>query len=152
MSETTMLNFFRIIARNYIKIIILFFIVAGIVLVGFFYQDNISYQNPDTILDGEAKIIFDKVDKLAQVPQNETPTIAKVSNPELLKDQAFFAEAKKGYVVLIFSNAKKAVLYDPIENKIINMTTINLGDTKKPVSPTSLLKDTEIKSFEANQF
>lgn len=138
------------IKRNYIKIIILFFVLAGIAVLGFFYQDNISYKNPDTILDGEAKIVFDKVNKLALVPQNETPTLAKVSNPELLKDQAFFIDAKKGDVVLIFSNSKKAVLYDPVQNKIINMTTINLGDVKKPESTN--LKDTETKSFDSNEF
>jgi hypothetical protein len=145
-----LVNFFRMIKRNYIKIIILFFVLAGIAVLGFFYQDNISYKNPDTILDGEAKIVFDKVNKLAVVPQNETPTLAKVSNPELLKDQAFFIDAKKGDVVLIFSNSKKAVLYDPVQNKIINMTTINLGDVKKP-DPTNL-KDTETKSFDSNEF
>ncbi len=143
-------NFFRMITRNYIKIIILFFVLAGIAVLGFFYQDNISYKNPDTILDGEAKIIFDKVDQLAVVPQNETPTLAKVSNPELLKEQAFFIDAKKGDVVLIFSNAKKAVLYDPVANKIINMTSINLGDIKKPASNIPDLKET--KSFDSNQF
>ena len=145
-----LVNFFRMIKRNYIKIIILFFVLAGIAILGFFYQDNISYKNPDTILDGEAKIIFDKVDQLAVVPQNETPTLAKVSNPELLKEQAFFIDAKKGDVVLIFSNAKKAVLYDPVANKIINMTSVNLGDIKKPASNIPDLKDA--KSFDSNEF
>jgi hypothetical protein len=59
------------------------------------------------------------------LPADETPTIATVSDPEKLKDQPFFANAKKGDKVLIFSNSAKAILYSPTEDKIVEVAPIN---------------------------
>src|SRR5471032_1664638 len=56
------------------------------------------------------------VRKLMVLP-DEQPTIATVTDPEKLKNQSFFASAKSGDKVLIFSQAKKAVLYDPVADK-----------------------------------
>jgi hypothetical protein len=65
---------------------------------------------------------------LIVLPKNETPTIATVSDPSVLKNQAFFVDAKKGDKVLIYTNAKKAILYDPVIKKIINVAPVNTGD------------------------
>jgi hypothetical protein len=39
-------------------------------------------------------------------------------------------DAKKGDKVLIYTNAKKAILYDPELNKIVNVAPLNIGDQK----------------------
>jgi len=81
----------------------------------------------------EARADLDKtvmqVGKLMVLPTDETPTLATVSDPEKLRDQAFFANAMKGDKVLVYSNAKKAILYSPSLNKIIEVAPINLGGT-----------------------
>ena len=66
------------------------------------------------------------------LPEDEIPTVATVSDPEKLKEQPFFSDAKKGDKVLIYANAKKAILYDPMANKIVTVAPINIGpeDTK----------------------
>jgi hypothetical protein len=49
-------------------------------------------------------------------------------NPENLKGQSFFADAKVGDKVLIYKNAKKAILYDPIADKIITIAPLIVGE------------------------
>jgi isopentenyl diphosphate isomerase/L-lactate dehydrogenase-like FMN-dependent dehydrogenase len=65
------------------------------------------------------------VGKHLVLPTNETPTMATVSDPEKLKDQAFFANAKKGDKVLIYANSQKAILYDPESDRIVEVAPIN---------------------------
>ncbi len=83
----------------------------------------------------EAKQLIARVGKLIVLP-DEQPTIATVSDLAPLKDQAFFANAKIGDKVLIFATAKKAILYRPSEDKIIEVAPINL-DTKTTQPPTT---------------
>ena len=72
-----------------------------------------------------------------QLTHCETPTIATVSDPEALKNQAFFVDAKKGYKVLIYSNAKKAFLYDPSADKIVNIAPLNTEASKTTAPSTN---------------
>ena len=72
---------------------------------------------------------------------DETPTIATVTDPEKLSGQAFFANAKTGYKVLIFSKAKKAILYDPVSGKIIEVAPL-LIDPGESANPTPTPTDT----------
>ena len=71
--------------------------------------------------------IIEKVSKLMILPKNETPTVATVSDPEALKSQKFFYNAAKDDKVIIYSNAEKAILYRPSENKIVEIAPINKG-------------------------
>ncbi|HLL61090.1 MAG TPA: LytR C-terminal domain-containing protein, partial [Candidatus Nitrosocosmicus sp.] len=72
--------------------------------------------------------LIKKVNRLMQLPDKEKPTVATVSDIQKLKNQAFFANAKNGDKVLIYTQAKKAILYRPSINKIIEVAPINLGD------------------------
>lgn len=78
--------------------------------------------------DGEIDAIISEVGKLMILPKDEDPTIATVSDPKILESQPFFSKAKKGDKVLIYTKAQKAILYDPVANKIINIAPINLGN------------------------
>lgn len=69
---------------------------------------------------------------------NETPTLATVSDPEKLRDQPFFTNAKKDDKVLIYTNAKKAILYRPSINKIIEVAPINTGNQVQSPSGTPI--------------
>ena len=108
------------------KKVVVGFIALLIIVVGagtYFYTKANS--DPQKIAKKELdKAIYD-IGKLIVLPEGETPTLATVSDPEKLKDQPFFANAKKGYKVLIYTNAKKAIIYDPVANKIIDIAPIN---------------------------
>lgn len=77
----------------------------------------------------EAQEIADtvlEVSKIMLLPKDENPTLATVSDPEKLKDQPFFKNAEVGHKVLIYTQAQKAILYDPVRNLIIEVAPINI--------------------------
>lgn len=83
--------------------------------------------NPQEIAKQEQEQLVAAVGQLVELPQGETPTVATVSDVSKLQDQAFFASAENGDKVLIYTQAKKAVLYRPSTNKLIQIAPINLG-------------------------
>src|SRR5437773_9402672 len=94
--------------------------VAALLLAGYFYmQVRKLEQNPQAVAQQESNDLIAKVSKLIVLPSGEAPTVATVSDPEALKDQPFFASAHKGDKVLIYAQAKKAILYSVALNKII---------------------------------
>jgi len=102
-------------------------IAAGGVAYYFYGQTQKMKENPEVNAQKEAEMLVAEVGKLIALPEGETPTIATVSDPERLKDQAFFAQAKVGSKVLVYSEARKAYLYDPIEKKLLEVAPINIG-------------------------
>lgn len=114
-------------------LIVLFLVIAGTAYS--FYNQLQSVKNqlqtikqdPQKVAKEEAKAIVAEVGQLIVLPEGEDPVIATVADPERLKDQLFFANAKLGDRVLIYPNAKKAILYDPVANKIIEVAPLNIG-------------------------
>jgi len=68
------------------------------------------------------------VSKLIALPAGEQPTVATISDPEKLKSQPFFASSVIGDKVLVYQGAKKAILYRPSENKIMEVSSITISD------------------------
>ncbi len=120
--------------NNQKKFTRIFFILVAVSIIAalfFFFKFNQLKQNPTKEIDRQTKDIIAKVSKLVVLPKDEIPTIATVTEPEKLKDQPFFANAKKDDKVLIYTNYQKAILYRPSENKIIEIAPINLGQPLK---------------------
>lgn len=83
--------------------------------------------NPQKATQNEIENLVSRVRELIVLPEDEQPTVATVTDPERLKDQPFFSKAKSGDKVLIYTNAKKAILYDPVQHKIIEVAPLNIG-------------------------
>jgi len=92
-----------------------------------YWQFTELKSNPQKFVQQETQALINKVSRLIVLPEGETPTIATVSDPEKLKDQPFFAKAKVGDKVLIYSGSQKAILYDPVSNIIVEVAPINIG-------------------------
>jgi len=104
-----------------------------------------NVQNPNEVAKNDAKETVAKVGKLISLPADEEPTIAMVTDVTRLQDQAFFANARNGDKVLIYSKAKKAVLYRPETNLIIEVAPVNIGNGTTPTpSPEPQSGPTEI--------
>lgn len=116
-------------------VILLFVVMAG-ALVFFInryqaQQNEIKrLSNPQVVAQQEKQALIVKVGQLTDLPKDETPTIATVSDVSKLKDQAFFASAQNGDKVLIYSQAKQAILYRPSTNKVIQISNVNLGGSQ----------------------
>jgi len=129
-----------------IIIIISVLIFTGIGSSIYFYQ---KYKSAASQVVGssqeanlkEAKDLAKKVGKLIDVPTDEDPSVATINDVEKLKDQTFFAKAKNGDKLLVYSKAKKAILYDPTLNKIIEVGPVVIPTPTAPdqteIQPTS---------------
>ncbi|HXK40904.1 MAG TPA: hypothetical protein VJ046_02280 [Candidatus Paceibacterota bacterium] len=101
----------------------------------FYGQYSDLRANPNKVAQEETAKVVAKVSKLIVLPEGEAPTLATVSDPEALKSQPFFAKAKKGDRVLIYANARKALLYDPESNRIVEVAPINIGQPTGESTP-----------------
>lgn len=82
------------------------------------------------IAQTEVRELVTAVSKLLVLPENEDPTIATVTDPSKLEGQEFFTAAQNGDKVLIYAKAKKAVLYRPSDNKIIEVAPVNIDGSE----------------------
>jgi hypothetical protein len=85
----------------------------------------------------EIEKIITEVEKLTVIPEGEEPTVATVSDANLLKDKPFFANAQNGDKVLIFNKAKQAIIYRPSVRKVIAVgpITVQSNTTEQPQVP-----------------
>lgn len=118
------------------RALIMFVILALAALSGLLVYKYIHAQNEVTRLSNpqesakeETRQLTAKVGRLVEIPTNETPTIATVSDVTKLQSQAFYANAKNGDKVLIFNQARKAFLYRPSTDKLIEIAPINIGNS-----------------------
>ena len=113
------------------------FVILVVVLLGaasaayYFYRQASDLKKNSSQAGGDAaqqvKDVIAEVSRLMILPQDEQPTVATVSDPDKLKGQLFFANAKVGDKVLIYTKAQKAILYDPVADKIVEVAPINIG-------------------------
>lgn len=121
-------------------ILLVLFFVFSVGFAGFYYKKVKDLTKSESALkDAKLNEIIEKVGKLIVLPQGEIPTLATVSDPSQLQNQPFFRSAKKGDIVLVYINAKKAILYDPVANKVIDIAPLNVTN---PVDTTSLPQNT----------
>lgn len=119
-----------------IAIIALVVAIASIGFATFQYNETQKLKTTEgqkQVAEDEAKVLKTKVSKLMQLP-DENPTVATIKDISKLKDQAFFDDAKNGDKVLIFTEAKKAIIYRENENKIINSGPIAVTSDNKKTS------------------
>ena len=121
---------------KFMKVVVPVIAVVAIIAAGYLYsQVRVLKQNPQAVAQKEVADLVAKVGRLVVLPEGESPTVATVSDPEALKDQAFFAKAVQGDKVLIYAQAKKAVLYSVSLKKVIDVAPLNIGNTKAVTPP-----------------
>lgn len=100
----------------------------------YFYSQAQQVKDPQQAAQDEAKRWVAAVSKLMLLP-DETPIIATVADPSKLEGQPFFQHAKKGDKVLIFNDARKAILYDPEGDRIVDIAPLNIGQSTPTPTP-----------------
>lgn len=121
--------------KKWLKWLLLLLVIAAIGVFGYLYYDARQeiqrLSDPQAAAEEETKRLTEKVGELIELPADETPTIATVIDKERLNDQPFFARAENQDRVLIYTQARKAILYRPSTNKIIEVAPINIGNNQQ---------------------
>lgn len=129
-----------------ISVLLVIIIAVGAVALQLYFKSRsttVDANGAAAIQANKAELakLIEAVGKLIVLPQGEEPTLATVSDPEKLRDQPFFKNAELGDKVLIYSQAKKAILYSPSKNKIIEVAPVNLN-APSPTTPLPLATST----------
>ncbi len=103
----------------------------------FFWQYNALKNNPNAAAQETTQRLVGKVGQLYQLPGDEQPTVVQVQDKEKLKDQAFFAKAENNDYLLIYTNAKTALLYRETENKLINVGPVSISNQNEATKPST---------------
>lgn len=126
-----------------VVVVIVIIIIAAFTASGDYIIDHVISHNPIPTSNqsgsGEVSEVVQEVGRLMVLP-NETPTLATVSDQTKLANQPFFAHAQNGDKVLIYTQAKKAILYRPSIDKIIEVAPIVIP------APTDIKTNTPITS------
>jgi hypothetical protein len=120
--------------------IVIFLIAASTPALYFFNQYQKAKKqlaSQQNIAQDERKEILGKLAKIMALPEGEEPNIGTVVDTEKLKDHPFFAKAKVGDKIIYYPQAQKAILYDPVAQKIIDFTNISVNSSATPTSTPS---------------
>ena len=104
----------------------------------------------------EIAALTKEVGDLILLPEGEIPTVATVSDLTPLKGQEFFARAAVGDKVLVYKNAKFAILYRPSAKKVLTASAVAIGavptagTAKDTPTPTPLSKELSPSFFLLN--
>ncbi len=81
------------------------------------------YTRYDALADreAEAKRLVRAVGAHIILPDTEAPTIATVTDPKALEGQEFFVRAEAGDKVLVYPEWKKAILYRPNQDILVEV-------------------------------
>lgn len=103
----------------------------------YYYRRNLKFSsNPQQASAESVQELVKKVSQLILLPKDETPTVATVTDPEFLKKkQSFFNNASVGDKILIYPMARKAFMYNPTLNKIIESAPIVFGNQQSAQTP-----------------
>lgn len=122
-----------------IVLVVLVLLLAASIAGNVYFNNQVkTLKDPSGAAQNEIRQVVAQVGKLIVLPQDETPTIATVSDLAPLKSQPFFDNAAVGDQVLIYATARKVILWRPAENKIIEVAplTINNVPTNSTALPT----------------
>lgn len=107
-------------------------LLAGSVAFGVIYFQKYQQLNSMSAAEFEQREndrIISKIAKLYTLPAEEQPEIAIVKDKEALRQNPFFEQAENGDFVVIFRDAKLALLYRPGEDRLVKVGPLNVQDT-----------------------
>lgn len=111
--------------------VLVLLVLAG--AAGYFFWQNkqnvAKLNNPNQASAQEVEELTKRVGKLMDLPKDEKPTIISVVDKDKVKTQAFFTNAENGDKVLVYTAAKKAILYRPLTGKIVEVGPVDIAPT-----------------------
>lgn len=122
-----MKNIFSV--KLFVPLISSILVIGSLVTAGYYYQKYQAVKkNPEVISKEEVKSVTTAIRRFMDLPSDEDPTLATVTDQAKLKSQDFFKNAKNGDKLLIYTKSRKAILYRPSTDRIIEFAPLNIGD------------------------
>lgn len=90
----------------------------------------LSRQSAASAADPDVDELVAHVGTLILLPQGEVPTVATVTDLSALKGLPFFEHASQGDKVLMYPKAQEAVLYDPQQDKVIQVGPLTVSPSR----------------------
>ncbi len=97
-----------------LALVALLAIVAGV----------LAFSKSSLFVSDDPVSLAKQVGELMLLPEDETPTVATVSDMHALEGQVFFKNAQVGDKVLMYLASQRAILYRPSERLIIEVGPI----------------------------
>ena len=120
-------------SRTFLVIVVL---VIALLPAAYFYNKSRQTQkrlnDPNTANQEVINEVVKKVGKHILLPTGEQPTLARVSDVSKVKDQPFFNKAQNDDKVLVYTQARKAFLYRPSKDILIEVAPLNVGTVTNP--------------------
>ena len=113
-----------------LTLVVIFASVAGF----FFWKWQSLRSNTSVEAEVASARVLTKVGKIYALPQDEKPTVAQIQDKNKLKDQSFFDNAQNGDYLIMYTNAKLALLYREKDNRLINVGPITIQNDKADTS------------------
>lgn len=124
-------------------------LLVALSVAGYFYYQY--RQSPKVQSAEEIKNLKEEIGGIFELPTDEEPTLATVTDREKLAEQPFFQKAENGDKVLIYSASGRAVLYRPSVKKIIDVTSVNVTkpapDVPVETAPTAPAETTAVPAI-----
>lgn len=99
----------------------------------YYYQYRKLTKNDQT---AEINSLVKDLGEVMDLPTDETPTLATVTDKDKLANQPFFRNAANDDKVLIYVKTGKAILYRPSTRKIVDVSTVNITNDQQ-AAPTT---------------
>ncbi|MES2985507.1 MAG: hypothetical protein V4686_00070 [Patescibacteria group bacterium] len=115
--------------KTFTKLILL---LISYVIIGFIVWKLATKQVGDPVklqeqAQKELTTIVENVGKIMIIPSDETPQVAIIQDVDSLKKaQDFFKDAQNGDKILVYTKARKAIIYRDTTNQIVNVA-LNIG-------------------------
>lgn len=105
-------------------------LVFAITAAFFFKQYQEVKNNPDVAAKATSQRIVERVGGLFFLPSEE-PTVAQIEDKSKLETQSFFDGAENGDYLLVFADAKLALIYREKDDKLVNVGPVNTEQSQQ---------------------
>lgn len=105
-------------------------VVLGLAAFGGFYfkkYNDLKNASPEKLQQAQLDETLAAVGKLYTLPKDEKPEVATVNDKEEVKKQyPILDQVENGDILIVYRNAKTAILYRPSTEKIIKVVPVNV--------------------------
>lgn len=121
-SVRAVITFLRVHVAATILSVVVVFLLAG----AWFLFDRRAHEDvggPEPVAE-ELVALIARAAKHALFPGGEEPAVMMVVDLAPLRSQKFFERASVGDALLVFRNAKLVILYNPLQDRVVNIAPL----------------------------